>query len=74
MSCRYSNRTATLEMDNGRILVADLCLTHGVLVVNRSAHEKAERRVMACKRCKGSGRQPGLHNSCGRCGGSGKER
>lgn len=27
----------------------------------------------ACKRCEGTGRQPGLHNMCGRCGGSGHE-
>ena len=32
-----------------------------------------ENRKPTCKRCKGTGKQPGLHNKCGRCWGSGFE-
>lgn len=35
---------------------------------------ETKRPVAACKRCKGSGRQPGLFNACGRCRGTGVER
>jgi DnaJ-class molecular chaperone len=33
-----------------------------------------ENRKPPCKRCKGSGKQPGLHNKCGRCWGTGEDR
>lgn len=37
------------------------------------AEDARQAAIPACKRCKGSGRQPGLHNACGRCWGTGKE-
>lgn len=59
-----------------------VCSKCGVEVLDEELHAKWHRDQVrqirraskpACKRCKGTGRQPGLHNQCGRCGGSGKE-
>lgn len=60
------------------------CNICGLLVGDADQHatwHRAQRRAlreaattMPCKRCKGSGRQPGLYNACGRCSGTGEER
>lgn len=60
------------------------CATCGLLVGNQERHAgwhrsqaraiKRAAQTVPCRKCKGSGKHPGLHNACGRCWGSGEER
>lgn len=42
---------------------------------HRAQGEKIQQAAQTtpCRRCRGTGRQPGLFNACGRCGGTGVE-